>query len=124
MKRPWQIWLLYALGLAGVAAAFGWLTVKALWRMDALLTPLLAEEAARPDFVYHPVYPVEQPEGKGAGKPSVQRELSPLLANPPQYVLLHFEVHADGSVTSPQNPTGDDNAWALKNGVSPELVNI
>ena len=30
MKRPWQIWVLYAAGLAGVAAALGWLTVKAL----------------------------------------------------------------------------------------------
>jgi signal transduction histidine kinase len=145
MKRPWQIWLLYTLGLAGIVAAFGWLTVKALeldraeslarrqadleedvsralWRMDALLTPLLAQEAARPDFVYRPVYPTEQPAGKGVGK-AVQQELSPLLTNPPEFVLLHFEVHADGCVISPQNPTGDDNTWALKNGASLDVVN-
>lgn len=145
MKRPWQIWLLYALGLAGVATAFAWLTVKALeldraeslarrqaeleeevshalWRMDARLTPLLAAEAARPDFVYHPVYPVEPLGGKPGGKSALQQELSPLLANPPEYVLLHFEVHPDGCVISPQSPTGNDNTWALQNGASAELV--
>src|SRR5262245_50252020 len=143
MKRPWQIWLLYAVGLAGVAATFGWLTVKALeldraeslarrqaeleedvsralWRMDAVLTPILAEEATRPDFVYRAVYPTEPPV-KG-GKPPAQ-ELSPLLVNPPNFVLLHFEVHPDGCVISPQNPVGDDNAWALRNGASLERVN-
>ncbi|HZN36220.1 MAG TPA: HAMP domain-containing sensor histidine kinase [Pirellulaceae bacterium] len=143
MKRPWQIWLLYAVGLAGVAGAFGWLTVKALeldraeslarrqaeleedvssalWRMDAELTPILADEATRPDFVYHPVYPTEPPV-KG-GKPPAQ-ELSPLLVRPPNFVLLHFEVHPDGCVISPQNPVGDDNAWALRNGASLERVN-
>jgi len=147
MKRPWQIWLLYAVGLAGVAAAFAWLTVKALeldraeslarrqaeqeedigralWHMDARLTPLLAAEAARPDFVYQPVYPVEAPGGKSPGKPAaVQRELSPLLANKPAFVLVHFEVHPDGCIISPQNPIGDDNAWALKNGASLDVVN-
>jgi len=29
---------------------------RALWRMDTWLTPLLAEEAARPYFVYEPTY--------------------------------------------------------------------
>ena len=61
MKRPWQIWLLFCLGLAVVVPAMGWLTVKALeldraesvarrqaeleedvsralWRMDSLLS--------------------------------------------------------------------------------------
>ena len=46
------------------------------------------------------------------------QELSPLLADPPQFVLLHFEVYPDGCVTSPQNPTGDDQRlgggqWAI-----------
>lgn len=147
MKRPWQIWFLYAVGLAGVATAFAWLTVKALeldraeslarrqaeqeehiskalWIMDARLTPLLAAEAARPEFFYHPLYSLE-PAGKrpaGKGEPE-QRELSPLLANKPYYVLLHFEVRPDGCVVSPQSPTGSDNAWALKNGASLEVVN-
>ena len=116
MKRPWQIWLLFALGLAAIGPAFAWLTVKALeldraesfarrqaalekdislalWRMDVLLTPLLAEEAARPDFVYRPVYPTDEAPASIKGQPvEPALSLSPLLANPPNFVLLHFEV--------------------------------
>jgi signal transduction histidine kinase len=146
MRRPWQIWLLFAIGLAVVVPAFAWLTVKALeldraeslarrqaalekdislalWRMDVLLTPLLAEEAARPDFVYRPVYPTDEPTPAAKGKPvEPALAMSPLLAEPPNFVLLHFEVHPDGCVTSPQNPTGKENAWAVDNGISSEFL--
>ena len=147
MKRPWQIWLVYAVGLSALVGAFAWLTIKALeldraemlarrqaereedisralWRMDALLTPLLAEEAARPESVYRAVNPTRQSTWeKGThSKDTTQQELSPLLAAPPDYVLLHFAVHPDGQVSSPQCPTGEDNAWALRNGISPESV--
>lgn len=146
MKRPWQIWLLFALGLAAVVPAFAWLTVKAveldraeslarrqaalekdisvaLWRMDVLLTPLLAEEAARPDFVYRPVYPTEEAPTPVKGKSAEPAlSLSPLLAHPPSFVLLHFEVHPDGCVTSPQNPTGKENTWAVDNGISARFL--
>ena len=147
MRRPWQIWLLFGLGLAVVVPTMAWLTVmalqldradalarqqaeqeedvsRALWRMDILLTPLLAEEAARPDFVYRPVYEIESGEGKvgGKGQATPQQELSPLLKETPPLVLLHFVVHPDCSVTSPQNPTGKFNAWALDNGASPETI--
>ncbi|HEX5105905.1 MAG TPA: HAMP domain-containing sensor histidine kinase [Pirellulaceae bacterium] len=146
MKRPWQIWLLFLLGLAAVVPAFAWLTVKALeldraeslarrqaalekdisvalWRMDVLLTPLLAEEAARPDFVYRAVYPTDDAPEPAKGKPAEPAlSLSPLLANPPSFVLLHFEVHPDGSVSSPQNPTGRENTWAVDNGISPQFI--
>ena len=84
MKRPWQIWLLFGLGLAAVVPAMAWLTVKALeldraellarrqaefeedvsralWRMDSLLFQLVGDEAARPDFVYRPVYEIDVP---------------------------------------------------------------
>jgi signal transduction histidine kinase len=145
VKRPWQAWLLFALGLGAIVPAFAWLTVKALqldraesiarrqaeveedvsralWRMDTLLTPLLAEEAARPDFVYRPVYPLEE-TAAAKGKPAEPTQaLSPLLANPPQYVLLHFEVHPDGSITSPQCPSGHENTWALDNGIAAEYL--
>src|SRR6185503_7646729 len=112
-NRPGQIWLVYFLGLAGIAAAFTWLTAKALeldraqslaqrqaeleeditaalWRMDSVLTPLLAEEAARPDYEYQPFLPAERATTKST-KAAEQRELSPLLADQPEYVLLHFE---------------------------------
>ena len=142
VRRPWQIWLLYALGLAIVLPPMVWLTLKALeldraeavarrqaeieedvsralWRMDSLLTPLLAEEAARPDFVYRPAY--RGLPSKGDAEPD---QISPLLADPPQFVLLHFEVRADGTVTSPQCPGGKLNAWAVDNGASPETITL
>jgi len=135
MKRPWQIWSLYALGLAVVIPALAWLTVKALeldqaesvarqqaeqeenvsralWRLDALLTPLLAQEAARPDFVYQPLYNSTTQLAKGGAT----KAISPLLIEPPDFVLLHFELHPDGRMTSPQVPVGTDRQWAMENG--------
>ena len=76
IRRPWQIWLLYILSLIAVVPAMVWLTIKAvqldraeaiahlqierdadisqaLWQMDTLVAPLLAQEAARPHFEYH-----------------------------------------------------------------------
>ena len=32
----------------------------ALWRMDSALSPLVAEESARPYFTYSPLYPAER----------------------------------------------------------------
>jgi signal transduction histidine kinase len=142
--RPWQIWLLYAVGLAGVVAAFAWLTAKALeldraqslaqrqaeleeditaalWRMDSILTPLLAEEAARPDYVYQAVVPAQRPAGKNA-EPMADRELSPLLTDPPEYVLLHFQLDASGRLTSPQCPTGAERDWAIAHGAAAEAI--
>jgi signal transduction histidine kinase len=149
MKRPWQVWLLYFAGLAGVMGAFAWLTVKAveldraeslarqqaeleedvsraLWRIDALLTPLLAEEAARPEFVYRAIYPSDAnligPAAKGGQTGTMRRVLSPLLVDPPQFTLVHFELHPDGQVFSPQCPTGSDGTWAVENGASPVTI--
>lgn len=142
MKRPWQIWSLFALGLAIVIPAMGWLTVKALeldraesiarrqaeqeesvsralWRLDALLTPLLAQEAARPDFVYRPLYNASTPVGdKGAAT----KAISPLLVQPPDFVLVHFELHSDGRLTSPQVPQGSELKWAIENGAATSRI--
>ncbi|MEX2026720.1 MAG: HAMP domain-containing sensor histidine kinase [Pirellulaceae bacterium] len=138
MRRPWQIWLLFLLGAALVAAPMAWLTLKALeldraelqarqqieveervsralWRMDVLLMPLLAQEAARPALVYGPsVTTLEE----GKGKPVSRQSASPLLVSPPDYVLVHFEVTPDGSLSSPQCPPGKDSSWAEANGVA------
>ena len=138
MRRPWQIWTLFLLGVALVAAPMTWLTLKALevdrkelearqqidieqrvsralWRMDALLIPLLAQEAARPAVVYCPtVTTIEE----GKGKPISRESASPLLIFPPEYVLVHFEVAADGSLSSPQCPPGKDAVWAAANGIA------
>src|SRR5439155_20171986 len=103
-NRPWQIWLLYCVGLAGIVATFLWLTLKALeldraqllaqrqaeleeditaalWRMDSMLTPLLAEEAARPDYEYRAAYAVDQATSKDP-QPKPERQLSSVLTDP------------------------------------------
>jgi signal transduction histidine kinase len=142
MKRPWQIWLLFLLCLVIVVPAMGWLTLKALeldraeslarrqaeleedasralWRMDARLTPLLAQEAARPYFVYRSFYSAPDENGTKGGPPSAA---SPLLTQPSPYVLLHFQVHPDDQLTSPQCPTGVQNTWALDRGAAQENI--
>ena len=148
MRHPWQYWATFGLGLALVLPAMLWLTIKAmeldqanavarreaeleqdigraLWRMDAILTPLLAQEAARPDFVYRTRYATlceEEPGGKTSGKPQAVQTLSPLVAEPPEYVLLHFEVLPDGQVVSPQSPTAKEATWAVDNGAKPQTL--
>lgn len=145
MKRPWQVWLLFLLGMTLVVPPMAWLSVKALeldrselaarqqieveervsralWRMDVLLMPLLAQEAARPAFFYCPVVPAHESEGKGKG--GTRQSASPLLVTPPDYVLVHFELAPDGSLASPQCPPGKDAAWAEENGVTVGLMEI
>lgn len=149
MRQPWHYWLTFAIGLALILPAMLWLTMKAmeldqanavarrqaeleqdigraLWRMDARLTPLLASEAARPNFVYRTRYATlceDELEGKGtSGKPQVVQTLSPLVAQPPDFVLLHFEVLPNGQVVSPQSPTEKEAAWALDNGAAEQTL--
>jgi signal transduction histidine kinase len=160
MRHPWQYWATFGVGLALVLPAMLWLTIKAmeldranatarrqaeleqdiglaLWRMDAILTPLLAQEAARPDFVYRTRYATlcEEESGdqgekggkspaKAPAKPNIEQKLSPLVAEPPEYVLLHFEVLPDGRVVSPQSPSPTEATWALDNGAKPEVLQL
>jgi signal transduction histidine kinase len=107
MKRPWQVWLAFALCVAGAAIAMAWLTRQALdadrlrrlaeaeaeleqrvslalWRMDTELAPLVAQEVIR--------------------APSDYRQPLPLRETKPPYVLLHFEAGFDGRCYSPQEP--------------------
>ncbi len=88
MKKPWQIWTLYALTLLVVVPAMVWLSLQslqlenareqdrvetelarreaelqervssALWRMDGFLTHLIARETTRPWYLYKPFYKV------------------------------------------------------------------
>jgi len=116
MRRPWQVWSLFTLCLLAAAPAMVWVTFKALeldrselaarlqaeqeervssalWRIDARLTPLLAEEAARPDFVFQPLGNNDTLANVGADN---------FLSAAPSQVLLHFELKPTGQGTSPQ----------------------
>lgn len=130
MSRPWQTWAAFLLCLAVVLAAMGWVTWTAvrldgaqaaarrdalleesvrlaLWRMDSILTPIMAQESGRPYFFYDafyspsPLLACEPAEAVKAGGILVP---SPLLAAPPSDIRLHFQFGPDGGLTSPQVP--------------------
>ena len=90
---------------------------SALYRMDLKLLPLVSQEASRPHYLYEPFYEVSNPTllpstGRDVnpfgGKSDSQYEKvpSPLLIETPQFVLLHFQLRADNSIASPQQPEG------------------
>ncbi|MCR9116168.1 MAG: hypothetical protein NXI22_04365, partial [bacterium] len=74
---------------------------NALWRMDTALTPILAQEAARPYFVYEPFV-----ASLGRTKGDPQPTPSPILTQPSPYVLLHFQITPEQQWSSPQQPIG------------------
>lgn len=82
----------------------------ALWRMDSTVAPIIAQEAARPYFHYLSYYP-EQRAFTRVWEPVRPGEVlvpSPLVEGTPPFVLLHFQVNADGRLSSPQVPQGND----------------
>lgn len=93
----------------------------ALWRMDAFVMRLLVQEASRPDFAYAPSYLVAKIRG---GRESPERTMSPLLEAPPEFVVLHFQMAADGRINSPQVPRGEDLAWSRDQGIVDERVTV
>jgi signal transduction histidine kinase len=125
--RPWQIWSAFVACLLIVVGAVGWLSFRALeadnaeaaarqratveensrlalWRMDSALAPLVAEESARPYYMYEPFYSVERVVGRALpGKADRAATLpSPLLSGLPPQVLLHFQVDSTRKFSSPQ----------------------
>lgn len=142
MNRPWQIWISFGAAVALVAAAVGWLSLRALesdkaetaarqqaaveesvrlalWRMDSLMSAFVAQESARNAVVYEPfeVQPAA-PKSKPAGKRPVNSAVpSPLLAQPLPEVFVYFERTPDGQITSPQVPTG-----ALRDQAVPAVI--
>src|SRR6187431_839184 len=108
MKRPWQVWLFFAVCVLGAVGAMAWLTREAVdadrerraaqaeaeleqrvslavWRMDTELAPIIAAEVIRPSAAF-------RPSGPG-------------VVEPPPYVLLQFEARPNGTWVSPQLPS-------------------
>ena len=143
MKRTWHIWILFSLCFAVVLAAMGWVTLMALqsdraeaeakrraaveesvrlalWRMDSLLAPLLAQESARPYFVYSSFLPADRTYGRMFNREGGDEMLvpSPLLGDISPYVVVYFQFHPDGHLTSPELPLGENRDRALAGLVS------
>jgi signal transduction histidine kinase len=141
MFRPWQIWLAFGVCLAVVIAAVGWLSYRALeadnaeaaarhqaaveenaqlalWRMDSAMAPLVAQESARPYFVYESFYSVGRPASAAKGKSTLEERLpSPLLVECPPEVLLHFQIGPNDRFSSPRVPPAE-----LRNRAIPQYL--
>ncbi|MFO7903062.1 MAG: ATP-binding protein [Planctomycetota bacterium] len=148
MKKRWHVWTAFLFCLAIGVIGMTWLTVRAveleraeaearraaararqrnelqeqiamaLWRMDWMLTPLIAQEATRPSFTYRPFF--ESPV-RETGKTAQPTVASPLLTQP-DHVRLNFEVSADHSWRSPQVPSEENVSDAVAAGVSPQVL--
>lgn len=146
VRRPWQIWSLFGLCLLVTIPAMSWLTTKALeldaaqvqarqqaeledrissalWRLDTRLTPILSQEAARPEFEYCAFLPDETPGMRlNPGPKYVMGTPSRLLVQPSRYVQLNFQCSANGCTTSPQCPEDSTEQWAIACGVNPSQI--
>jgi signal transduction histidine kinase len=94
----------------------------ALWRMDSRLTPLISQESARPYFEYRAFYPAQRAYSRmwSPVESGEVRVASPLLtyfqdeagfadeAGGGAPIKLHFQIEPDGTLTSPQTPTGEE----------------
>ena len=80
----------------------------ALWRIDSVMTPILAREAARPYFEYQPFIPADRAYTNFFSEVSESEVLvpSPLLTASDPLVNLYFQKMPDGSLESPQAPMG------------------
>jgi signal transduction histidine kinase len=160
MNRPRAIWLGFALCLLILLTATGWVTWTALslekeqsrlreveateeqvrlalWRMDSMLAPLIAQESGRPYFAYKSFYPADLAYGKSvntetapltktASKTAPTSPLvpSPLLTQTFSNVILYFQYDQDGRLTSPQLPMEAQRTLALKRFVTEDELTI
>ncbi|MEX1096309.1 MAG: HAMP domain-containing sensor histidine kinase [Planctomycetales bacterium] len=123
MKRPLITWLAFAACVAAVAGVMGWVTATvlrlevaeieaerraeferiALWRMDSLMLPLIAQESAR-SFAW---YEGSSAAEAGAAEAALAEHVAPAVVEPggwsPQ-VVLHFQIAPDGALSSPTAP--------------------
>ena len=138
MRRPWQVWLAFAICLLIAVAAVGWISANAvaisrresearaeakreehtrlaLWRMDSALAPLITQESARSVFAYSSFYPSSGVVEKLPDPLSDPSGLtaSPLLSELPFHARLYFQVDERGRITSPEIPVGPNRNAAV-----------
>lgn len=145
-RRLWP-WLIFAVATLAVLEGLGWVTWRALslehrerqaraeaqfqesvrlalWRMESELTPLIAQESARPYFHYRAFYPAARAYGRmwQPIEPGEALVPSPLLEPQGPFVLLHYEIDAAGVLRSPQVPEDAQRELASGTYLDPELL--
>ncbi len=128
MRTKW-IWTIFSICLAVALIAMIWLTRTvlhlgqsrkeaqnqaileenvrlAMWRMESLLAPLIAQESARPYFHYTAFYPTERAYTRMYAEIEPGEVLipSPLLTFQSSNILIHFQLDPENRFTSPQVP--------------------
>ncbi len=127
MKQTRRAWLAFVMALVLALVAMGYVsalmiaqgrrqrqalqaderagrTRLALWRLDAAMMTIVAQESARPFAHYQPQHTVTyQPEG--APFPQTMLLPSPLRERPVPMVRLHFRIEQDGRVLLPYDDT-------------------
>lgn len=96
----------------------------AVWRIDSLMAPVLAEEAARPPAQYEAFYPLLR-SYTAKGSENKSREIlvpSPILKPSSDWAILNFQVDSKGEWSSPQVPSEHLLPQAIQNGVNPVHV--
>jgi len=138
MRKPLHIWITFLACLGLLLAAMAWVSWHtlalertreeaardadqqervrlALWRLDFQASALMIRENARPPHDFRPFHSPEGLVNATYGNYSKGEVLvpSPLLAELPEHVLLHFQMDSRGQVISPQVPQNGERALAL-----------
>ncbi|MFN0077290.1 MAG: sensor histidine kinase [Prosthecobacter sp.] len=138
MRKPLHIWITFLACLGLLLAAMAWVSWHtlslertreeaardadqqervrlALWRLDFQASALMIRENARPPHDFRPFHSPEGLVNKAYGNVAKGEVLvpSPLLAETPEHVLLHFQMDARGQIISPQVPQNGERALAL-----------
>jgi signal transduction histidine kinase len=147
-RRSW--WIAYGAGAAVVLLALGWITVEvlrleraellarddarrqeslrlALWRMDSWIAPRLAREAALPHGDYVPFNTPSQlwtADELTLIESDVVLEPSPLMSFQSDIIPMHFQLDAQGDVTSPQAPKGGQRSVAINNYMAADQLQL
>lgn len=147
MRKPLHIWTIFlaCFGLLLAAMAWvGWHTLAlekeretvardaeqqervrlALWRLDFQASALMMRENARPPYDFRPFHAPEGVVSKSYDNVIKGEVLlpSPLLAEVPEHVLLHFQMDSRGQITSPQVPQSGERALALAQFINADVL--
>jgi signal transduction histidine kinase len=129
MKRSWTLWLIFTCCVVVVIAVLAWVSLivirldeagaksrqnalleentrLALWRMESMLAPFIAQENARPYYSYRAFFPAERAYTRMLARLEPNEILipSPLLTSGSTQVKLYFQWGPAGDLSSPQIP--------------------
>jgi signal transduction histidine kinase len=139
MKRSWTLWLIFAGCATLVIAALAWVSMivlrleeaefasrthalleentrLALWRMETMLAPIVAQENARPYYSYQAFFPAERAYTRMMSRFEPNEILipSPLLTERSSHIRLYFQLGPHGELSSPQIPTSLAHGTAME----------